>query len=96
MTLSTLADPPLPKRVKSGHLLSDYRQKRVNASRDILMSKARKSALKNDHFDHYNVLGKYLYSESDLGFSNKGYTGYRESLGGKNGIGGPNQANLEA
>ena len=31
--------------------------------------------------------------ESDLGSSNKGYTGYREVLGG---IGGPNQANLES
>ena len=31
-----------PKRVKSGHLLSDYRQKCVNATRNILMSKARK------------------------------------------------------
>ena len=28
-----------PKRVKMGHLLSDYRQKCVNATRDILMSK---------------------------------------------------------
>ena len=34
-----------PKRVKRGHLLSDYRQKRVNASRDILMSKARKMTI---------------------------------------------------
>ena len=33
------------------------------------------------------------FGESDLGSSNKGYTGYREVLGG---IGGPNQANLEA
>ena len=29
-------------RVKRGHLSSDYRQKCVNATRDILMSKARK------------------------------------------------------
>ena len=40
-----LAAPPPPKRVKRGHLLSDYRQKRVNASRDILMSKARKMTI---------------------------------------------------
>ena len=33
------------------------------------------------------------FGESDLASSNKGYTGYREVLGG---IGGPNQANLEA
>ena len=39
-----LATPP-PKRGKRGHLLSDYRQKRVNASRDILMSKARKMTI---------------------------------------------------
>ena len=32
----------------------------------------------------------------DLGSSYKGYTGYREILGGKDGIGGPNQANLKA
>ena len=40
-TLSPLGNPP-PKRVKMGHLLSDYRQKCVNATRDILMSKTRK------------------------------------------------------
>ena len=34
--------------------------------------------------------------ESDLGSSYKGYTGYREVLGGKDDIGGPNQANFEA
>ena len=34
--------------------------------------------------------------ESDLGSSYKGYTGYREELGGKDDIGGPNQANPEA
>ena len=34
-----------------------------------------------------------ILGESDLASSNKGYTGYREVLGG---IGGPNQANLEA
>ena len=44
MTLSTLGDAP-PKRVKSGHLLSDYRQKCVNATRHILMSKARKMTI---------------------------------------------------
>ena len=33
--------PPPPKRVKSGHLLSDYRQKCVNGTRDILMLKLR-------------------------------------------------------
>ena len=33
------------------------------------------------------------YSNTDLAFSNKGYTGYREVLGG---IWDPNQANLEA
>ena len=32
-TLSPLGNPP-PKRVKRGHLLSDYRQKCVNATRD--------------------------------------------------------------
>ena len=36
-----MATPP-PKRVKRGHLLSDYRQKGVNGTRDILMLKARK------------------------------------------------------
>ena len=35
--------PPPPKRIKRGHLSSDYRQKCVNATRDILMSKARGS-----------------------------------------------------
>ena len=34
-----------PKRVKRGHLSSDYRQKCVNATRDILMSKARKMTI---------------------------------------------------
>ena len=34
--------------------------------------------------------------ESDLGSSYKGYMGYREVLGGKDDIGGPNQANLKA
>ena len=42
--LSPLGDPP-PKRVKRGHLLSDYRQKCVNATRDMLMSKARKMTI---------------------------------------------------
>ena len=36
---------PPPKRVKRGHLSSDYRQKCVNATRDILMSKARKMTI---------------------------------------------------
>ena len=36
---------PPPNRVKSGHLLSDYRQKCVNATRDILMPKARKMTI---------------------------------------------------
>ena len=43
-TLSALGDPP-PKRVKSGHLLSDYRQKCVNGTRDILMLKPRKMTI---------------------------------------------------
>ena len=39
------------------------------------------------------------FKQSDLGFPNKGdikgiNTGYREVLGGKGGIGGPNQANI--
>ena len=38
------ANPP-PKRVKSGHLSSDYRQKCVNATRDILMTKVRKMTI---------------------------------------------------
>ena len=37
--------PLPPKRFKSGHLLSDYRQKYVNATRNILMSKARKMTI---------------------------------------------------
>ena len=41
LTLTTFGDPP-PKRVKSGHLLPDYWQKCVNATRDILMSNVRK------------------------------------------------------
>ena len=36
---------PPPKRVKSGHLLSDYRQKCVNGTRDILMLKPRKMTI---------------------------------------------------
>ena len=39
--MSPLGKPP-PKRVKRGHLLSDYRQKCVIATHDIFMSKARK------------------------------------------------------
>ena len=116
--------PPPPKRVKRGHLLSDYRQKCVNGTRDILMLKARKMTI----FGQKNVLGKCLWGNKslaqrspdlrspdlkslapkvprtdwpvclgiDLGSSYKGYTGYREILGGKDGIGGPNQANLKA
>ena len=38
----------------------------------------------------------WLVEESDLGSSYKGYTRYREVLGGKDDIGGPNHANLEA
>ena len=60
-----------PKRVKSGHLLSDYRQKCVNGTRDILMLKARKKTTKV-----IRGTGKYW--------------------GGKDDIGGPNQANLKA
>ena len=37
--------PPPPKRVKSGHLLTDYRQKCVNGTRDILMLKPRKMTI---------------------------------------------------
>ena len=37
--------PPPHKQVKGGHLLSDYRQKCVNATRDMLMSKARKMTI---------------------------------------------------
>ena len=33
------------KGVKRGHLLSDYRQKCVNGTRDILMLKARKMTI---------------------------------------------------
>ena len=40
--MSALGDPP-PKRVKTGHLSSDYRQKCVNVTRDILMTKVCKS-----------------------------------------------------
>ena len=36
---------PPHKRVKRGHLSSDYRQKCVNATCDILMSKARKMTI---------------------------------------------------
>ena len=43
-TLSPFGNPP-PKRVKRGHLLSDYRQKCVNGTRDILMLKARKMTI---------------------------------------------------
>ena len=42
------------------------------------------------------VLTDRWVEESDLGSSYKGYTGYREVLGGKDDIGGPNQANFEA
>ena len=43
-TLSPFDDPP-PKRVKRGHLLSDYRQKCVNGTRDNLMLKALKMTI---------------------------------------------------
>ena len=39
-----MATPP-PKQVKRGHLLSDYRQKFVNGTRNILMLKARKMTI---------------------------------------------------
>jgi len=40
-----LATPP-PKRVKRGHLSSDYRKKCVNGTRDILiLTKARKMTI---------------------------------------------------
>ena len=42
------------------------------------------------------VLTDWWVGESDLGSSHKGYTGYKEVLGGKDDIGGPNQANPEA
>ena len=42
------------------------------------------------------VLTDWWVGESDLGSSYKGYTGYKEVLGGKDDIGGPNQANPEA
>ena len=42
------------------------------------------------------VLTDWWVGESDLGSSFKGYTGYKEVLGGKDDIGGPNQANPEA
>ena len=44
----------------------------------------------------WGVLTDRWVEESDLGSSYKGYTGYREVLGGKDDIGGPNQANLGA
>ena len=42
------------------------------------------------------VLTDWWVRESDLGSSFKGYMGYKEVLGGKDDIGGPNQANPEA
>ena len=44
----------------------------------------------------WGVLTDRWVEESDLGSSYKGYMGYREVLGGKDDIGGPNQANFEA
>ena len=44
----------------------------------------------------WGVLTDRWVEESDLGSSYKGYTGYREVLGGKDDIGDPNQANFEA
>ena len=52
-TLSALGNSPPPKRVKSGHLLSDYQQKCVNATRDILMSKARKIIKNQTPWTHW-------------------------------------------
>ena len=46
--LCPLWAPPPPKRVKRGHLSSDYRQKNVNATRDILMTKERKITIFGD------------------------------------------------
>ena len=40
----------------------------------------------------WGVLTDRWVEEFDLGSSYKGYTGYREELGGKDDIGGPNQA----
>ena len=42
------------------------------------------------------VLTDWWVGESDLGSSYKGFTGYKEVLGGKDDIGGANQANPEA
>ena len=42
------------------------------------------------------VLTDWWVRESDLGSSFKGYMGYKEVLGGKDDIGGPNQANSKA
>ena len=42
------------------------------------------------------ILTDWWVGESDLGSSYKGYTGYKEVLGGKDDIGGPNQANPKA
>ena len=79
-------------RVKRGHLSSDYRQKCVNATRDILMSKARKMTILTITMfnENENGITDRWFGESDLASSSKGYTVYREVLGG---IGGPNQAN---
>ena len=55
---------PPPKRVKRGHLLSDYRQKCVNATRDILMSKVRKITKKNiqshNFFKHVEPMREFF------------------------------------
>ena len=74
--------PPLPKRVKRGHLLFDYRQKCVNWTRDILMLKARKMT----------ILAIIMFQEN----VHEGAFFDREVLGGKDDVGGPNQANLKA
>ena len=52
--------PPPPKRVKSGHLLSDYRQKCVNGTRDNLMLKARKITILAILWCQKSLFGPYL------------------------------------
>ena len=52
--------PPPPKWVKRGHLLSDYRQKRVNRTRDILMLKARKMTSLVILWCQKSLFGPYL------------------------------------
>ena len=59
------ATPP-PKRVKSGHLLSDYRQKCVNATRDMFMSKARKMTILTITMFYENVHTGCFFFNWDL------------------------------